>query len=63
MGIAVIISIKPGLYRNLQARYPVGTYKESFSNFYPPLPLGNRQIFFLIRNSYLSSFFLALPFR
>lgn len=41
MGIAVIISIKAGLYRNLQARYPVGTYKESFSSYYPPLPLGN----------------------
>lgn len=45
MGIAVIISIKAGLYRNLQTRYPVGTYKESFSSFYPPLALGNRQIF------------------
>lgn len=45
MGIAVIISIKAGLYQNIQARYPVGTYKESFSSFYPPLPLGNRQIF------------------
>lgn len=60
MGIAVIISIKAGLYRNLQARYPVGTYKESFSSFYPPLPLGNRQIFFLIRNSYLYLPFFSL---